>query len=60
MIDKDRIFVLGAQDPEMREIEKTLASAGFTALHAARRGQRCSAQTAYGADGVVRAAPTAC
>jgi hypothetical protein len=60
MVDKDRIFVLGAQDPEMREIEKTLASAGFTALHAARRGQRCSAQTAYGADGVVRAAPTAC
>ena len=57
MIEKDRMFVLGAQDPEMREIEKTLASAGFTALHAARRGQRCSAQTAYTADGVVRVGP---
>jgi hypothetical protein len=57
MIDKDWIFVLGAQDPEMREIEKTLTSAGFTALHAARRGQRCSAQTAYSADGVVRVGP---
>jgi len=53
-IDRDWIFVLGAQDPEMREIEKTLASAGFDCQHAARRGRRCSAQTAYAADGVVR------
>ena len=54
VIDKDAIFVLGAQDPEMREIEKTLASAGRPWLHAAVRGRRCSAQTAYQADGVVR------
>jgi hypothetical protein len=57
MVDKEMIFVLGAQDPEMREIQKTLAHAGFTALHAAHRGQRCSAQTAYAADGVVRVGP---
>jgi hypothetical protein len=57
MIDKDWIFVLGAQDPEMREIEKTLAAAGLARLYAARRGQRCSAQTAYDADGVVRVGP---
>lgn len=57
MIDKDCLFVLGAQDPEMREIEKTLRDASFVALHAARHGQRCSAQTAYEADGVVRVGP---
>ena len=57
MIDKDWIFVLGAQDPEMREIEKTLVAAGFTCLHAAHRGRRCSAQTAYRADGVVKVGP---
>lgn len=54
MIDKHWMAVLGAQDPEMREIEKALSSAGVTVLHAARAGQRCSAQTAYDADGVVR------
>lgn len=37
----------------MREIEKLFATAGFSCLHAARRGQRCSAQNAYEADGVV-------
>ncbi|MFZ5544021.1 MAG: TetR family transcriptional regulator [Pseudomonadota bacterium] len=54
MIDKDWTFVLGAQDPEMREIEKTLGNAGIACVHAALQRQRCSAQTAYSADGVVR------
>ncbi|MED5618571.1 hypothetical protein [Ideonella sp. BN130291] len=39
----------------MREIEKTVTSAGFACLHAAREGRRTTAQTAYLADGVVRA-----
>jgi hypothetical protein len=57
MIDKEWTAVLGAQDPEMREIEKTLADAGVRVLQAARAGRRCSAQTAYSADGVVKVGP---
>jgi hypothetical protein len=54
MLDKDTIVVLGAQDPEMREIEQLLASDRRPWLHAACGRQRCSAQTAYAADAVVR------
>ncbi len=54
MIDKDWTFVLGAQDPEMREIERVLDDAGIACLHAAKGRRRVSAQTAYAADGVVR------
>jgi hypothetical protein len=54
MVDKDWTFVLGAQDPEMREIERTLDDAGIAFVHAARGRRRCSAQNAYDADGVVR------
>jgi hypothetical protein len=54
VIDKTWIVVLGAQDPEMREIEKTLGQAGIAWVHAARQGRRCNAQTAYDADSVVR------
>jgi len=53
-IDKDWHVILGAQDPEMREIESVLASAKVPAFHAARQGRRVSAQTAYDADAVVR------
>lgn len=56
MIDKDWTFILGAQDPEMREIERIAAAAGVGVLHAARRGVRCAAGNAYEADGVVRLA----
>jgi hypothetical protein len=52
--DRDWHVVLGAQDPEMREIEAVLASAGVPAFHAAHQGRRVSAQTAYHADAVVR------
>ncbi|MCW7537022.1 hypothetical protein OOT46_04030 [Aquabacterium sp. A7-Y] len=57
MIDKDSTFVLGAQDPEMREIERLLEDEKLVCLHAARAGRRCSPQTAYAADGVVKVGP---
>jgi hypothetical protein len=57
MIDKDWTFVLGAQDPEMREIERVLDDAGAAHLHAAKGRRRVSAKTAYEADGVVRVGP---
>ncbi|HEX6362960.1 MAG TPA: hypothetical protein VFZ93_08390 [Albitalea sp.] len=54
MVDKEWMFALGAQDPEMREIERVIRDAGHGFAHAARAGRRCTAQTAYAADGVVR------
>ena len=53
MIDKDFTFILGAQDPEMREIERMITRAGLTFLHAAREGVRCSPSNAYEADSAV-------
>lgn len=57
MIDKDTSFVLGAQDPEMREIERVLRDDRRPRLHAARHGRRCTPMTAYQADGVVVLGP---
>jgi hypothetical protein len=54
MIDKAWTFVLGAQDPEMREIERVVAGAGHPFVHAARGRRRVSPKTAYEADAVVR------
>ena len=54
MIDKDWTFILGAQDPEMREIERVLDAEHRPWLHAARKGRRCTAANAYSADGVVQ------
>lgn len=54
MVDQDWVFVLGAQDPEMREIERILRRGGRSFVHAARAGERCNARTAYAAEGVVR------
>lgn len=54
VVDKDVTFILGAQDPEMREIERMLRRGSRHFLHAACLGQRCLARTAYDADGVVR------
>jgi hypothetical protein len=54
MLDKEYVFVLGAQDPEMREIERSLRKAGHAFVHAASRGGRCVPRTAYEADGVVK------
>lgn len=53
MIDKDVLFVLGAQDPEMREIERTLLADRRRVLHAAAGGERTSPRMAYAADGAV-------
>lgn len=53
MIDKEWTFLLGAQDPEMREIERIVTAAGINCLHAARDGVRCSASTAYASNGAV-------
>jgi hypothetical protein len=57
MIDKEWTFVLGAQDPEMREIEHVVQDAGHPFAHAARGRRRVSPRTAYEADGVVRVGP---
>lgn len=54
MVDKELIFVLGAQDPEMREIERALRSSARAFAHAAKDGIRCVPRTAYETDGVVR------
>jgi hypothetical protein len=53
----DTVFVLGAQDPEMREIQRVLDDARRPWVHAAVQGRRCNARTAYDGDGVVRLGP---
>src|SRR5687768_17135214 len=57
MVDKDWTFVLGAQDPEMREIKKAISHAGSRHVHAAKAGVRCNPRTAYEADGVILTGP---
>jgi len=57
MIDKECTFVLGAQDPEMREIERVVGDSGRAWVHAAKGRRRCSPKTAYEADSVVRVGP---
>ena len=47
------IYVLGAQDPEMREIQRILSNRGLQFAHAALNNQRCNAMTAYDADSIV-------
>jgi hypothetical protein len=53
VIDKEALFVLGAQDPEMREIAKVLEKVSRTFVHAAREGIPVRPRTAYDANGVV-------
>jgi len=55
MLDKEWRVVLGAPDPEMREIERVLRAENRSWLHAARAGERCTPRTAYDADGVLAA-----
>lgn len=57
VVDKDWTFVLGAQDPEMREIERVLGGAKIAFVHAAKGRRRCTPKTAYEADGVVLVGP---
>jgi hypothetical protein len=54
MVDKDSIFVLGAQDPEMREIAHVLRTLKRGYVHAAKERMRVSSRTAYDADGVAK------
>jgi hypothetical protein len=54
MVDKDFAFVLGAQDPEMREIAHILRRVQRRYVHAAKDRMRVSSRTAYDADGVVK------
>lgn len=48
------LFILGAIDPEMREIARTLDRHGYAAAWAATGKQRCTSSTAYDADCAVR------
>jgi hypothetical protein len=54
MVDKEFTFVLGAQDPEMREIAKVLKKENRAFLHAAKDRLPVSARTAYDANAVVK------
>lgn len=54
MVDKEAMFVLGAQDPEMREIAQVLRKANRRFTHAAKQRTPVSTRTAYEADGVVK------
>lgn len=54
MIDRDAVFILGAQDPEMREIERVLRRDGRAVVHAAHAARRATPRTAYAADAVLR------
>lgn len=49
----NRLWILGAPDPEMAEIEALLVEAGQEILYAALDFQRADAGTAYQADGVL-------
>jgi hypothetical protein len=51
MTDKQATFLLGAQDPEMREIERVITAAGRHYAHATHKGGRCSPSNAYVASG---------
>jgi hypothetical protein len=57
MVDKEAIFVLGALDPEMREIAKVLKKSGREAVRAAKDRYPVSTRTAYDADGVLKSWP---
>jgi hypothetical protein len=53
MVEKESVFVLGARDPEMREIAQVLGKVQLDFVHAARDGFAVSPRSAYDADGVV-------
>lgn len=48
------LFILGAVDPEMREIERVLSRHGHPVAWAAAGGQKCTSATAYDADSAMR------
>jgi hypothetical protein len=53
MVDKEAVFVLGAQDPEMREIARVLKQLARAFHHAAKAAQPVTTRNAYEADSVV-------
>jgi hypothetical protein len=53
MIDTETTFVLGAQDPEMREIAKVLKRQNRAFVHAAKKKMPVSTRNAYSADSVM-------
>ena len=53
MIEKEAVFVLGARDPEMREIARVLREDRRGFVHAAKDGFPVRPRTAYDANGVV-------
>lgn len=54
-LEREYTFVVGARDPEMREIARVLKDDRRRYVHAAREGAPVAARTAYEADGVVHA-----
>lgn len=53
MIERDTCFVLGARDPEMREIAAVVKSQGLQSVHAAVGATPVLPRNAYQANGVV-------
>ncbi|MGE5526222.1 MAG: hypothetical protein ACM3SS_21095 [Rhodospirillaceae bacterium] len=53
MVDKEFVFVLGARDPEMREIAEVLKADNRSFVHAAKDDRAVTPRTAYEADAVV-------
>ena len=54
---KNTVFVLGARDPEMQEIEAVLIQHGIPFVYATLQGRRVASCTAYKATGVSSALP---
>jgi hypothetical protein len=54
MVDKEFTFVLGAQDPEMREIGSLLTRQKRRSIRAAKAGFPVTSRSAYDADSVVQ------
>ena len=52
-----KVFVLGAADPEMEEIERVARENGHEVRYATQRGWRVRAETAYQADNLSSALP---
>jgi len=53
VIDNEAVFVLGAQDPEMREIARVLKNLARRYHHAAKDAQPVTTRNAYAAEAVV-------
>lgn len=52
-MNPERVWILGAPDPEMEAIENLLREAGERVAHASFRGRRVTPEHAYHADGIL-------